>query len=131
MSWKNITINKQNIKGETEKAVLIAMPHNSRFDGFSFWHPKKLVREGCNSYAREIGYTDEWKFNLVKYGNGKYNKYDTIDSEQIDSQEFEIAFGVMSENLNPKQRVNKYETHKPSAIEPLAHNEVLRELKDE
>lgn len=97
--WKNININKQNIKAETEKAILINMPHNSNYDGYSFWHPRKLVRDGKHSYAISLGYTEEFEFKLVKYGKGKYNSKEIIDQTVIDYEEFEEAFGVMSENI--------------------------------
>ena len=62
--WKNIEINVQNIDFNTEKSVLIKMPHNSDYDGYKFWHPSKLVRNGSNSYAVKIGYTDDFIFKL-------------------------------------------------------------------
>ena len=129
MNWKNITINKQNIKGETAKAFLIQMPHKSQFDGFSFWHPKKLVRPGCNSYACELGYTDEWTFKLVKYGSGKWNQFEQIDNTSINAADFEEAFMPSNDNLNPKQPVNEFETHKPETLTPTKV-EALDELKE-
>lgn len=113
--WKNININKQNVKFDTGRAVLIAMPHSSDYDGFSFWHPSKLVREGRHSNALSIGYTDDFNFKLVKYGKGKYNSRDIIDEQEISVEEFEEAFGVMNENItSPKTKINnEYETHKP------------------
>lgn len=128
--WKNININKQNIKQETSRAVLIAMPHSSDYDGYSFWHPSKLVRDGRHSYAVSIGYTDDFKFRLVKYGKGKWNKFDIIDETSIDAEEFEEAFGVMDDNIKSPEFKNEYETHKPDALEPVK-SEVLEELKDE
>lgn len=44
--WKNVNANVNQIKTETEKAVLINCPHNSKYDGYSYWHSSKLVREG-------------------------------------------------------------------------------------
>ena len=128
--WKNININKQNIKADTYKAVLISMPKNSDYDGFSFWHPSKLVRDGRNSYAVSVGYTDDFKFKLVKYGKGKYNSRDIIAEIEIDAEEFEEAFGIMNENITSKKIVNNYETHKPDKLE-VNNVEVLDELKDE
>ena len=130
--WKNININKQNVKADSGKAVLIAMPHSSEYDGFSFWHPSKLVREGRNSYALSIGYTDDFKFRLVKYGKGKWNSRDIIEETEIGVEEFEEAFGVINENItSPKPKINnEYETHMPDKVEAV-DREALDELKDE
>lgn len=124
--WKNIQINKQNIKAETMKAVLIQMPHNSNYDGFSFWHPSKLVRTGYNSNALSIGYNDDFTFNLIKYGKGKY----ILAEEVIGVEEFEEAFRVMNENITASHTKNIYETHKPAPLE-VKEVSVLDELKDE
>lgn len=97
--WKNININKQNIKAETEKAVLIAMPHSSDYDGYCFWHPLKLVRQGKHRGAVSIGYTNDFSFRLMKYGKGKYNSRQIISEETISVAEFEEAFGIMDENI--------------------------------
>ncbi len=85
--WKNIEINIQNIETDTGKATLIKMPNTSDYAGYKFWHPSKLVRYGSNSYARSIGYTDEFTFKLFKNGNGKHNKFDVIDEIEIDAEE--------------------------------------------
>ena len=100
--WKNIEINLQNIESDTGKATLIKMPNNSKYAGYKFWHPSKLVRDGSNSYAKSIGYTDGFTFKLFKNGNGKYNKFDKIDEIEIDAKEFEEAFGCMEDCTKPK-----------------------------
>ena len=74
--WKKVQINRQNIQAETARAVLIKMPKNS---GYVFWHPSNLVREGKNSNALSLSYTNEFIFRLMKYGSGQYNKYEIID----------------------------------------------------
>ncbi|MGF3072855.1 hypothetical protein [Facklamia sp. P12934] len=67
--WKSFTINAQNIKVDTGKAVLIAMPKSSEFKGFSFWHPEKLIRDhGGKGYWKSLSYTETWEFKLFKYG---------------------------------------------------------------
>lgn len=128
--WKNININKNNIKAETERSYLIAMPHNSDYDDYSFWHPAKLVREGRNRSAISISYTDDFKFKLVKYGKGKWNKRDVIDEKTIDAITFEEAFGIMNENIKSPKYKNEYETHKPKPLE-VENKQALEELKDE
>ena len=40
--WYKIKISANNIEASTDKAVLIKMRRNSNYDGFVFWHPKKI-----------------------------------------------------------------------------------------
>ena len=101
--WKNIEINIQNIENDTGKAALIKMPNKSKYAGYKFWHPSKLVRYGSNSYARSIGYTDTFTFKLKKYGNGKYNKFDVINEVEISVEEFEEAFECMKDCTRSKE----------------------------
>ena len=70
MEWKTIDINIQNIATETDKAVLIKIPKNSDFKGYSFWHTKKLVWKGKTQDTITIGYNDDFNFALIKYGKG-------------------------------------------------------------
>lgn len=128
--WKSININKQNIKAETEKAVLITCPHNSDYDGWEFWHPAKLVREGRHDNAVSVSYTEDFNFILKKYGKGKWNKNKILDEQQIDFEEFEEMFEVMNENIKSPDYKSDFETHKPKQLE-AGEVEVLEELKDE
>ena len=41
--WHKVHFNFQNVVAVTGKAVLIQMPHKSKYDGFKFWHPIKLI----------------------------------------------------------------------------------------
>lgn len=104
MEWKSIQINKQNIKAETSNAMLIAMPHNSKYNGYEFWHSIKLIREGKNSNAISVSYNDGFKFKLKKYGKGNYNKFDVIDEDEIDTNDFEQAFDIMNENITSSKK---------------------------
>lgn len=130
MEWKNININKNNIKTETDKAVLIAMPHSSSYDGYVFWHPSKLVRNGRHSEAVSISYNDEFTFHLKKYGKGKTNYKDVLDEVELDPSEFEEEFGIINENITVPTYKNDYETHKPTELK-AEKVEALEELKDE
>lgn len=85
--WKRMNIYNNLIKAETTKAVLIAMPHKSNYDGYTFWHPQKLVRFSKNSESISIVYTDNFKFHIKKYGKGKYNRNKIIDEIEIDVEE--------------------------------------------
>lgn len=127
--WKNIQINIQNIETETGSATLIKMPNNSRYAGYKFWHPSKLIRYGNNSYARSLGYNDSFTFKLKKYGNGKYNKFDVISEIEIDVEDFEEAFGCM-ESCTRKSEDNSYlEIKEPEKVDKEVV--VEEELKNE
>lgn len=127
--WKNIEINIQNIENDTGKSVLIKMPNKSKYAGYKFWHPSKLVRYGSNSYARNIGYTDTFTFKLKKYGNGKYNKFDVIDEIEISVEEFEEAFECMKDCTRQKENDDTYLiVEEPEKIE--LEIEIEEELKN-
>lgn len=79
--WYKIEISANSIEARTEKAVLIKMKHSSNYDGFVFWHPAKLVREERGMYT--FSFNDEFKFNLKKYGQGKWNSGDVVREENI------------------------------------------------
>lgn len=66
--WKKVAVNVQNIKYETAKAVLIAMPHNSDYDGFAFWFPKKLVRDGSHSYECALSVPPDMEIKATRKG---------------------------------------------------------------
>ena len=83
MAWQNQHFNIQNIKHATEKAVLINMPHSSKYDGYCFWHPAKLIRDGSHSYDKTFAYNGDFIFKLKKYGHGKYNSDQIIDERDI------------------------------------------------
>lgn len=128
--WRQININKQNIKAETSRAKLIACPHNSRYKGYCFWHPAKLIRSGRHSNALSLSYTEDFSFNLIKYGKGKTNSREIIAEDEVDFEEFEEMFGVMNDNIKAPNYMIDFETHKPEQLEADAV-EVLEELKDE
>lgn len=79
--WYKIKISANNIEASTDKAVSIKMKHNSSYDGFVFWYPKKLVREDGSMLT--FSFNDEFKFNLKKYGQGKWNSRDVVREETI------------------------------------------------
>lgn len=130
MDWKNININKNQIKLDIGKAILINCPGNSEYDGYSFWHPVKLVREGRHSASLSIGYNNEFKFTLKKYGKGKYNQNNVIDEKIISVEEFEAMFEVENENIKAPIFKDEYETHKPEFKKEVENN-LINELIDE
>lgn len=106
--WKSINVYKQFIKAESAKSVLIACPKKTEFSGYSFWHPKKLVREGRNRSAVSISYTDKFVFTLRKYSKSDKNKI--LDEEYLTADEFEKLFEVVDNNiLYSKKRRFYYE----------------------
>lgn len=113
--WKNMEINKNLIKRTTDTAVLIAMPHKSEYDGYSFWHPQKLVRRGRHAAAVSIGYTSEFVFRLKKYGHGRYNFREVLDEIPLAGDEMELILGNLSIY---EQRADEPLIYTPEKIDP-------------
>lgn len=118
--WERIKFNAQNIETETERATLIKMPKKSKYKGWVFWHPSKLVRdEGGNSYHKSFSFSNNWEFKVFKkYKNGK-------GPEQIISiEDIKEAFGISNEaigNANSAHR-EKEEKSYLHVIEPTPIN---------
>lgn len=105
--WHKLKFNTQQIEYETDKAVLIKMPMKSRFKGWAFWHPSKLVRDaGGNGYFATFSYTDDWQFKLVRVNRN--NKATML----ADSEDMEIAF----EAQQPDTRDSYLEVEEPQKI---------------
>lgn len=68
--WHKVYFNSQNIEHETAKATLIKMPNKSKYAGYKFWHPAKLVRreELVKAITCLSRFTEDFEFTLRKYG---------------------------------------------------------------
>lgn len=95
--WKSIEINIQNIETRIQKVALIKMPKKSKYADYKFWFPSKLIKKGSNNYSITLCYTNDFKFALKKYGNGKYNKFKVIDEITISAAELEEVLECMED----------------------------------
>jgi len=130
-AWRSINVNLTMVKHQSERSVLIAMPHNSDFDGYAFWHPSKLVRDGRNSGSVSIAYSDDFVFHLKKYGSGKWNSREVIAEVDIGADDFTEAFAETDANIESPNTEVDFETHKPDQIDPIPNPKPLEELKDD
>lgn len=113
--WFKFPVNIQNIKHETEKAVLIAMPHNSDYDGFEFWHPKKLVRNGSNSYEVFVSISDTFRVTLKRVSEKTFK---VLDERIVGYEELLDAFGK-SPSVPVVDLREKVVTHVPEKLNPV------------
>ena len=79
--WYKIKINANNIEASTDKAVLIKMKNNSNYNGFVLWHTVKMLSKESTMFT--FSFNDEFKFNLKKYGQGKWNSRDVVREDTI------------------------------------------------
>lgn len=131
--WKNIQINANLIKHETGKAVLIALPHSSDFDGFAFWHPSKLVRPSkFRKDAVSIGYTDDFVFKIKRTSNRTFK---VLDERELTSKEIEEIFGKVDHEITkydfPKKKIEEEIINVPEKMNPIENPIADEELIDE
>lgn len=125
--WKSIEINIQNIETRIQKVTLIKMPSKSKYTGYKFWFPSKLIKKGSNNYSVTLCYTNEFKFALKKYGNGKYNKFKVIDEITISAVELEEIFECMEDCTRAKSEETYLIVEEPNKIEKkIEIEEVLK-----
>lgn len=99
--WTKIFFNTQNIQSDTGRSVLIKMPNKSQYNGWVFWHPKKLVREqGGKGYHSAFSFTEDWIFKVKLYGKGRYNSKDVIREVELEASEMKEIWGIVDENVN-------------------------------
>lgn len=120
--WKIIKINKNNIKTETEKSVLIKMPNSSNYKGYTFWHPSKLVIK--NEYNYSFIYNDNFSFKIFKTGRN-FQKTSELNLSQ---KQMVKAFGIINNELNSEINKNKIKVTTPK-IKKVLKIEVKNELK--
>lgn len=130
--WKELLFNRQNIGAETETAYLIKMPHKSRYDGYAFWHPAKLVKDisGRGQYMALL-YTDDFEFRMLKYGKGKYNKSTINDRKTLAGKD--IAEALSQSNQAIADAIDAH-NNKPRGIpllKPPQGVEIDESLRDE
>ena len=63
--WNKIEVSVQDVESVTEKAVLIKMPDDSKYKGFKFWLPKKMVQT-IDKKVMRIEFPDDFKFKIYK-----------------------------------------------------------------
>lgn len=122
--WKSIFIREKNVKKSGSKAVLVACPYLSKYTGWSFWHPAKLVFDTDQQGVLRLRYTDEFEFRLVQYGgfNNKIGEM-KVKAEEIASLDWKCD--IDEAELDP------YETHKPEPLKPIENPIALEDLIDE
>lgn len=132
--WRKIAINAQNMCAETERGILIQMPHASDYDGFKFWVSKKLLRTGRHSYEYLLSVNTDMKFKLFKNGSGK-TTYKTVIAEcEITADELAEAFrGYVPEVRNTYHEQADFDReeiirHTPEPLAPVQDAEADTEL---
>lgn len=122
--WCKITINRQNIIADTGKAVLIALPHKSKYRGYAFWHPAKLVRDNWCSDKMSFSCTPEFAFRLKKYVVCGYIE-DEQDDLTVSYDDINEAFSF----LDYSDDFRAPEIYTPAPLEP-EHAEADKSLID-
>lgn len=124
--WKAINFNALSIEHETAKSVLIKMPNNSEWQGYTFWHPSKCVRtlSRGKGYFKTFSYTDNWEFTIFKS-----NKRGERTIEQVlTARDMEKAFSVVNEQIASDASTESYlEIEEPIKIDKTVN--INNELK--
>lgn len=126
--WHKFALNSQNVVRETAKAVLIALPHKSNFDGFEFWYPKKLVRQGSHSYQLIASIPDDMQITARRTSPKTYK---VLDEKELTPADVIEAFGGETQAVSAVKAIaretrffeeRRIEKHIPERIIPTEVN---------
>ena len=92
----NININRNQIKRSSGRAILIAMPHKSDYDGFTFWFPEKLVDEGRHDEAIRLCIPVSFNFTLRRTSPKTYK---VLAEAELNAYELVEQFRQTDENI--------------------------------
>lgn len=112
--YLNININRNQIKSSTGRAYLIAMPHKSDYDGFTFWFPEKLVDEGRHDEAVRLCIPVDFNFKLKRTSNKTYK---VLAEAELNAYELVEQFKQTDENITGADIATRTEVERVEAPE--------------
>lgn len=116
MTWNTIFIEVEKFF-EVGNAYKIYIPEGVGFDGYSFFHPKKLADYFGNGFELTVSYS--WQFKLTKSERHEDGTWEIVDTVLL-------AVDELTELLDAVPTI-----YTPRHLEPLENVEVLKELLDE
>ena len=88
--WNNAKVNIQNIKAETNSAILIRLPNKSKYKEFEFWVSKKCVRDGSHSYELSVSINTDFTYKAKRTGKN----FKVLDERELSGAEILEAFSA-------------------------------------
>ena len=115
--WKKFTLNIKTFAHQTEKAVKVKMPAESRWAGYEFWFPRKLLRieESFSNLVASI--PDDMEITLRKTHPRTFK---VIDEKVVNADTIIEALDgyVPEETYEPEKVVTGYPEHlEPKKVE--------------
>lgn len=125
----NININKNQIERSTGRAYLIKMPHNSDYDGFTFWFPSKLVNEGRHDAALRLCIPASFNFTLKRTSPKTYK---VLDEAELSAHQLVDQFRQTDENIQGSDVAYTTEVERVEAPEvKIDHIEIPEDLQND
>ena len=116
--YLNININRNQVELSTGKALLVKMPHNSDYDGFTFWFPQKLVNEGRHDEALRLVIPVGFSFTLKRISD---KTRAVLDEAELNAYQLVEQFRQTDENIAEKQEhepEQRFKTIEPNYRKP-------------
>lgn len=114
--WKDITFNAERVY-MLANSYKFYMPEGSGYEGYTFFHPSKLVKSYGDNYILTV--REDWQFKLTKSEKSPAGVWEDVDIVTISLAEFEAVVGAVPL------------LHIPPHLDPLENVEPLRDLIDE
>lgn len=110
--YLNININRNQIKLRTGRAYLIAMPHKSDYNGYTFWFPEKLADEGRHDEALRLCIPVSFNFILKRMSKKTFK---VLDEVELNAYQLVEQFRQTNENITGADIATKTEVERVEA----------------
>lgn len=91
----NYKINKKQIVGRTQKAILVKLPNSTMKGKFKYWLPLYLTKKAEHEHELKISLPADFLIRIFRNRGGRSGTYDATEEYTFTTEEFEEFYKQM------------------------------------
>ena len=99
--YESFVIPRELITYENDKKILVRLPDEMEYGGYSTWFSKKFVTEDPSGEMLQVRMYPDWKISMYRYEKGENGKYQATEMKTVVAENLFQMFSVL-EDVNQK-----------------------------